>query len=140
MSVPLVRRQLVARRGRTIAGLLGIALALLLVLALKAILAGAEERLTGYIDRSGADVVVSSEGVRTMHMTESALPEQAANAIAIVPGVARATPIVYAPTMLERGERRTLVYLIEDRSAQTLPLVSGRRAGAGEIVVDGGAG
>ena len=72
-----------------------------------------------------------------MHMTESALPEQAANAIAIVPGVARATPIVYAPTMLERGERRTLVYLIgEDRSAQTLPLVSGRRAGAGEIVVD----
>ena len=52
-----------------------------------------------------------------MHMTESALPEQAANAIAIVPGVARATPIVYAPTMLERGERRTLVYLIgEDRS------------------------
>ena len=47
------------RRGRTIAGLLGIALALLLVLALKAILAGAEGRLTGYIDRSGADVVVA---------------------------------------------------------------------------------
>jgi putative ABC transport system permease protein len=139
MSVPLARRQLLARKGRTLAGLLGIALALMLVLALKAILAGAEQRLTGYIDRSGADVVVAEEGVRTMHMTESALPEQAARAIAAVPGVARSTPIVYVPTMLERGEQRALVYLIgEDRSAQTLPLVSGRRAAAGEIVVDEG--
>ena len=137
MSVPVARRQLLARKGRTLAGLLGIALALLLVLALKAILAGAEQRLTGYIDRSGADLVVAQEGVRTMHMTESALPEQAANAIAAVPGVERATPIVYVPTMLERGNKRALVYLIgEDRSAQTLPLASGRRAAAGEIVVD----
>ena len=137
MSVPLARRQLLARKGRTLAGLLGIALALLLVLALNAILAGAEERLTGYIDRSGADVVVAQEGVRTMHMTESALPEQTANAVAAVPGVARTTPIVYVPTMLERGERRALVYLIgENRSAPTLPLTSGRRAAAGEIVVD----
>ena len=137
MSVPVARRQLLARKGRTLAGLLGIALALLLVLALKAILAGAEQRLTGYIDRSGADVVVAQEGVRTMHMTESALPERAAAAIAAVPGTARATPIVYVPTMLERGKQRALVYLIgEDLSAQTLPLASGRRAAAGEIVVD----
>lgn len=137
MSVPVARRQLLARGGRTLAGLLGIALALLLVLALKAILAGAEERLTGYIDRSGADVVVAQEGVRTMHMTESALPEQAADAIAAVPGVARATPIVYVPTMIERGNKRALVYLIgEDRSADTIPLAFGRRAAAGEIVID----
>ena len=115
----------------------GIALALLLVLALTGILAGAEQRLTGYIDRSGADVVVAQEGVRTMHMTESALPAQAANAIAAIPGVERAIPIVYVPTMLERGNKRALVYLIgEDRSAETLALASGRRAAAGEIVVD----
>ena len=139
MSVPVARRQLLARKGRTLAGLLGIALALLLVLALKAILAGAEQRLTGYIDRSGADVVVAQAGVRTMHMTESALPERVAADIAAVPGVARATPIVYVPTMLERGDKRALVYLIgEDPAAQTLPLASGRRAAAGEIVVDEG--
>jgi hypothetical protein len=54
MSVPVARRQLLARKGRMLAGVLGIAVALLLVLALKAILAGAEERLTGYIDHGGA--------------------------------------------------------------------------------------
>ena len=46
MSVPVARRQLLARKGRTFAGLAGIALALLLVLALKAIFAGMEQRLT----------------------------------------------------------------------------------------------
>lgn len=139
MSVPVARRQLLARRGRMLAGLVGIAFALLLVLALKALLAGAEERLTGYIDRSGADVVVAQEGVRTMHMTESALPGRVVAAIAGVLGVERATPIVYAATMLERGDRRSLVYLIgEDPAAQTIPLVWGRRPRAGEIVVDVG--
>jgi putative ABC transport system permease protein len=46
-------------------------------------------------------------------------------------------PVVYVPTMLERGDKRSLVYLIgEDPAATTLPLVSGREARAGEIVVD----
>ena len=137
MSVPLARRQLMAHKGRTLAGLCGIALALLLVLALKAILAGAEGRLTAYIDRNGADVVVAQQGVRTMHMTESVLSGPTAAAIAAVPGVARATPVVYVPSMLEHGDKRSLVYLIgEDPAAPTIRLSSGRRAGAGEIVVD----
>ena len=137
MNVPLARRQLLARRGRTLAGLAGIAVALLLVIALKAILAGMEGRLTGYIDRSGADVIVAQEGVRTMHMTQSVLPEQAAARVASLPDVADAMPIVYVPAMIERGDKRSLVYLIgEGSAARTLPLVSGRRARAGEIVVD----
>ncbi len=137
MSVPVARRQLLARKGRTIAGLAGIALALLLILAFKGLLAGAETRLTGYIDRSGADVVVADEGVRTMHMTQSVLPARVAAALETVPGVERATPILYAPGMLEQGDERSLVYLIgEDFQAETAPLVRGRRARAGEIVVD----
>lgn len=137
MSVPVARRQLLARKRRTFAGLAGIAVALLLVLALKAILAGMEQRLTGYIDRSGADVVVAQEGVRTMHMTQSVLPARVAAAAGSVAGVAWARPILYVPTMLERGERRSLVYLIgEDVRARSIPLASGRRARAGEIVVD----
>lgn len=106
MSVPVARRLLLARKGRTLAGIAGIALALMLVLALKALLAGTERRLTGYIDRSGADIVVAQEGVRTMHMTQSVLPERVATAIAALPGVVQATPIVYVPTMLERGDKR----------------------------------
>ncbi len=137
MSVPVARRQLLVRKGRTFAGIAGIATALLLVLALKAIFAGMEGRLTAYIDRSGADVIVAQQGVQSMHMTESALPERAARTIAAVPGVAAARPILYVPATLERGEKRGLVYLIgEEQGIPPISLERGRRPGAGEIVLD----
>lgn len=137
MSVPVARRQLLFRKGRTLAGLAGIAAALLLVLALKAIFAGMEGRLTAYIDRSGADVIVAQRGVETMHMTESALPERAAQAIASLPGVAQARPILYVPAMVERGEKRGIVYLIgDDSGGAPIALASGRRPAPGEIVLD----
>jgi putative ABC transport system permease protein len=130
--VPVARRQLTARRGRTGAGVFGIAAALLLVLALKAIFAGMEERLTAYIDGSGADVIVAQEGVETMHMTQSALPAQAVSAVAAVRGVAQAKPIVYVPATVERGAERGIVYLIgDDAGGAPFPLTSGRRPRAG---------
>ena len=104
-SVPLSRRQLAHKRGRTLAGVAGIGLALLLVLALNAIFAGMEERLTAYIDRSGADVIVSQEGVRTMHMTQSALPEKTVAAVAALPGVAAAEGVLYVAGKVERDGR-----------------------------------
>jgi len=137
MSVPLVRRQLVFRKGRAFAGVAGIAASLLLVLALNAIFAGINGRLTAYIDRSGADVIVAQRGVDTMHMTQSALPETTATAIATLPGVAEARPILYVPAILERGEKRGIVYLIgDDSGGAPLPLSTGRRPGAGEIVLE----
>ena len=137
MRVPVARRQLLARKGRTFAGIAGIATALLLVLALKAIFAGMEGRLTAYIDRSGADVIVAQQGVQSMHMTESALPERAARTIARLPGVAKARPILYVPATLERGDQRALVYLIgEDTGGPPIALSSGRRPRASEIVLD----
>ncbi len=137
MSVPVARRQLLARPGRTLAGLAGIATALLLVLVLKAIFAGMEERLTAYIDGSGADVIVAQSGVDTMHMTQSALPEKIAGAIAALPGVEEAKPILSVPTLVERGDRRGIVYLIgDDSGGEPLPLVAGRRPGAGEVLLE----
>ena len=139
MSVPLARRQLFARPGRTLAGLAGIATALLLVLALKAIFAGMEGRLTAYIDRSGADVIVAQRGVDTMHMTESALPEGVAAGVASVAGVGEARPILYVATMLERGEARGIAYLIgDDSGGAPIPLVAGRRPRSGEVLLDRG--
>lgn len=82
MSVPLARRQLLFRKGRLLVGVAGIAAALLLILALQAIFAGISDRLTAYIDRSGADVIVAQRGVDTMHMSQSVLPDQAAAATA----------------------------------------------------------
>jgi putative ABC transport system permease protein len=137
MSVPLARRQLLVRPGRTLAGLAGIATALLLVLALKAIFAGMEERLTAYIEGSGADVIVAQRGVDTMHMTQSAFREEVADGIASLPGVAEAKPILYVPTLVERGEKRGIAYLIGDDSGGTpFGLSAGRRPRSGEIVLE----
>jgi putative ABC transport system permease protein len=131
-NVPLARRQLLAKRGRTFAGVAGIGVALSLVLALNAIFAGLEGRLTAYIDRSGADVIVAQEGVRTMHMTQSALPETDVGAIAAVPGVAAAEGIVYKSAFIERGGESGVVAVvgggpIPDNAARPRP---------GEIVID----
>ena len=137
MSVPLARRQLLFRKGRALAGVAGIAAALLLVLALNAIFAGINDRLTAYIDRSGADVIVAQRGVDTMHMTQSALPEQVVAALAAVPGVAEAKPILYVQAMIERGDERGIAYLIgDDSGGAPLPIVAGRRPRAEEIVLE----
>jgi putative ABC transport system permease protein len=137
MSVPVARRQLLARPGRALAGLTGIAAALLLVLALEAIFAGMEERLTAYIDGSGADVIVAQSGVDTMHMTQSALSEEVAGAVAALPGVEDAKPILYVSTLVERGDERGIVYLIGDDSGGVpVALVAGKRPGSGEIVLE----
>lgn len=137
MSVPLARRQFLAHPGRAAAGLMGIAVALLLVLALLAIFAGMQERLTAYISRSGADVIVAQRGVDTMHMSESALPEAVVADIGAVAGVAEALPILYVPTLIEGGDARALTYLIgSDTGGAPVPLTRGRRPRAGEIVLD----
>lgn len=137
MNVPLAYRQLLARRGRSIAGVAGIAAALLLVLALNAIFAGMQQRLTAYIQRSGADVIVAQQGVETMHMTESAIPERVVAAIRAVPGVVQARPILYVPTMIERGDDRALVYLIgDDGGGAPIAVTRGRRPADGEVLLD----
>ncbi|HEU5277691.1 MAG TPA: ABC transporter permease [Gaiellaceae bacterium] len=133
-NVPVARRQLLARRGRTVAGVVGIAVALLLVLALKAIFAGLESRMTAYIDHSGADVVVAQQGVATMHMTQSALPAGVVAAVARVPGVAAAGGILYKSAFVEAGGKSGIVALVGGGPVPNL--VSGSRPGAGEIVLD----
>ena len=135
-SVPLARRQLLARRGRAIAGVIGIGVALLLVIALKAIFAGMEERLTAYIDATGADVLVAQEGVTTMHMTQSALPTETVAAVAGVSGVASADGVVYRAAFVEAGTdgKSGVVALV---GGGPVPgLVAGRRPGPGEVVLD----
>jgi putative ABC transport system permease protein len=121
MRVPVARRQLLARRGRTVAGLAGIAVALLLVLALKAIFAGIEDRLTVYIDRSGAAVFVAQSGVETMHMTESKLPASAVREVRAVPGVAAARGVLYVSAVVEHAGRTSAAYLIADPMRAEVP-------------------
>ena len=66
----LAFRNLVQDKPRLLISVAGIGLALALVLFFGALFDGAQGRLTAYIDNAGADVWVSQQGVRTMHMSQ----------------------------------------------------------------------
>ncbi len=119
----------------------GVALALTLIFALDAIFTGSEQRLTAYIDRSGADVWVSQSGVRNLHMAASALPSGAVEAIQEVAGVATATPILYLTNRVEIGDQRNLAYIIglpaDARAGRPWQVAAGTDLpGPGEAVID----
>ena len=119
----------------------GVALALTLIFALDAIFTGSEQRLTAYIDRSGADVWVSQSGVRNLHMAASALPSGAVQAIREVAGVATATPILYLTNRVEIGDQRNLAYIIglpsDARAGRPWQVAAGTDLpGPGEAVID----
>lgn len=108
----LALRNLLQRKTRFVVAVGGVALALLLILALDAIFSGAEEQVTAYIDRSGAAIFVSQAGVKTMHMASSWLPASVADEVAAVPGVVEATPILYLTNVVTFGAERNLAYVI----------------------------
>jgi putative ABC transport system permease protein len=108
----LALRNLFQQKIRLAISIGGVALALLLILALDAVVAGMSGQLTAYIDHTGADVWVAQAGVRNMHMAASALPASVAQDVAEVPGVARATPIRYLTSMIVSGDDRHLAYII----------------------------
>jgi len=115
-AVPIARRNLFAQRARFVMSVGGVGLALLLVLALNAVFAGATRRVTAYIDHSGADVVVSQGGVTTMHMSNSALPLTLLNRVRQVPEVSRVAPILYRSVVLKTSKGQAITYLIGFRT------------------------
>jgi putative ABC transport system permease protein len=98
--VPLARRALFSDRRRAALAAGGVAAALLLVLLLQGIFDGAMRQTTAYLRGLPADVIVSQKGVRTMHMSVSALDPGTPAAVARVDGVAWAEGIRYTTTFL----------------------------------------
>ena len=139
-TVPVGRRFLFTERRRAALTVLGVAASLLLVLLLGGIFAGAIERVTFYIRTSPAAVFVSQAGVRTMHMSASALPADTAGRLRRVPGVAWASPIGLASGSVAGPRGRQLTYLIgyDTTSGHGGPsmLAAGRAPRAGEAVLD----
>ena len=139
--VPFARRVLFADRRRGVLTVAGVAAALLLVLTLDAIFAGAVQRVTAYIRTSPADVFISQGGVRTMHMSASAVPADTVTRAAQVPGVAWTAPVAFAAgALVASPEGQQLTYLIGYDSATgrggPTHLTAGRAPGLGEAVVD----
>lgn len=132
---------LVQNKARLLISVGGLGLALTLVLFFEAVFAGATGRLTAYIDRSGADVWVSQQGVRTMHMSASSLPASIVDEVKAVPGVEQAEPILYASDTIQAKGNEYLSYVfgVSPDAAMGGPsnIVDGSAAlGPGEAIID----
>lgn len=139
-AVPVGRRNLFSERRRAMLGIVGVAVALLMALALGAVFAGAMRQVTRYVDTSRADVFVSQPGVRTMHMSSSWIPATSTAAVRRVDGVRSVEPILYDSGAVVAGDARELTYLIgyvPGEAGGPVSLVRGHEPGAGGIVLDG---
>lgn len=111
----LAYRNLFQSKARLLISVGGVALALMLILALDAILTGVEVRVSAYIDNSGADVFVAQKDVRNMHMASSSLPASVVDQVKAVGGVELASPVLYVTNVVEsekEGGEQALVYVI----------------------------
>jgi putative ABC transport system permease protein len=137
----LAWRNLNQNKARFIVSVGGVALALTLILALDAVFTGAGRQLTVYIDTAGADVFISQQGVRNMHMSSSWVPATVLDEVRAVPGVASVTPVMYVTTIMSIGERRSLTYVLgvpaDARAGGPWRVVDGTALpGRGQIVID----
>jgi putative ABC transport system permease protein len=137
----LAFRNLFQSKIRMVISVGGVALALLLILALDAIFTGVEKRLTVYINNSGADIFVAQSGVRNLHMASSSLPATIISKVDAVPGVASVTPILYLSNMLVAGDERNLAYIIglpeaAEYGGPWLISSGSRLPGKGEAIID----
>lgn len=110
--IRLAFRNLFQNKVRLLISVGGVGLALLLILSLDAIFTGVEQRITIYINHSGADVFVAQEDVRNMHMASSSLPNSVKMKVKTMPEVAAVTPIMYASNYIVVGDERNLAYII----------------------------
>ena len=121
----------------------GVALALMLILALDAVMTGAERQLTAYIDNSKADVWVAQSGVRNLHMVSSWIPAPVTDEVEDVPGVESATPIMYLTGPVDARQQQSLAYVIglpkDAAMGKPWRVAEGKSIPEpGEAVIDGG--
>jgi putative ABC transport system permease protein len=137
--VALARRNLFQDRRRAALSIVGVAAALLLVLVLEGIFAGAMQQVTAYVRNSPADVFVAQEGARTMHMTQTALPPDTVESAAAVEGVAWAEGLHYTTSIVDAGDGQRTAYVFGydvDGRGGPARFSAGSSPGVGEIVVD----
>lgn len=138
----LAWRNLAQSRTQFSLGVGGVALALLLMLALDALVTGAGENVVAYITQSGADVFVAQEGVKNMHMAASAITRRDVSLASHAAGVVSASPILYTPGTVKARGVEILSYIIGFDPAEPLggppQVVAGTRGlRKDEVIIDG---
>lgn len=137
----LAWRNLFQSRTQFILGVGSVALALLLMLALNALLADSEENMVAYIEQSGADIFVSQEGVKNMHMTSSAITYRSLTLASHVVGVSHASPVLYTTGIVKADGAGVLSYVIgfdpdEPLGGPRYVVAGTGRLQPGEVIID----
>ncbi len=112
VGVPVAIRNLFEGRTRFVISVGGVALAILLVVVLDAVFAGAMRQVTVYMDNTPFGLAVAQKGVKNMHMTSSLFPARDARKIEQVDGVRRVSTILYTSDFLVSGDNRSTAYVI----------------------------
>jgi putative ABC transport system permease protein len=112
VMLQLAWRNLFQSKTQFFLGVGGVALALLLMLALDALMAGSEKDLVAYIEGAGADIFVSQEGVKNMHMASSAISYRDLTLASHAEGVTNASPILFTTGVVKTDGADVLSYII----------------------------
>lgn len=141
MAVSVARRNLFEGRTKFLISVGGVALSMLLILALDGVWAGGMKQVTAFMDNSGFQVVVAQEGVKSMHMNSSAFPLSKEEEVKKVRGVKEVAPVLYTTDYFKFGANRNLAYVIGFDPELTLggpwEISEGKgKVDKGEIVID----
>lgn len=138
--VPMARRSLLHDKIRFGMSLGGLAFAVVLVVLLRGLMDGTLTKSTTYIDHVGADVFISSAGVRNMTLASSALPVSAVESVRAIEGVADAGGMLRMEVIASHGNEHRPGAIIGYNVGHVggpWRLASGRAVErGGEVVVD----
>lgn len=95
-----------------IASAFGAGFAFVLVLTLEGAFTGESNQIVAYIEKMDADVWVLQKGVSNMHMAASFIWDWKVGAVERIPGVKKATAIIYVNNVIQANQRKMFAYVI----------------------------
>lgn len=90
----------------------GVAAAFVLVIVLDAAFVGESNQIVAYIRNMNPSVWVMQKGVSNMHMASTFVWDWKVNRVSQLPGVKKATPILYVNTVVKVGGRNWFAYIV----------------------------
>lgn len=128
------------QKGSVMTSAAGVAVALVLVVVMDAAFVGESRQIVSYITHTKADVWVMQRGVSNMHMASSFVWDWKVRQIRQLPGVKRATPILYVNTVIKAAGRSWFAYVVgltpDGQRAGPWAMARGKsRPGPGEIIL-----
>jgi putative ABC transport system permease protein len=136
----LARRNLFQDKTRLGLSVGGVALAVMLILLLNGFLAGMNQQITSYLDKSPGSIVVAQKGVRNLLGATSLLPGGAEEKVKKVEGVNGVIPILSQFVILDLHGKKQPAYMIgydPERGGGPWEIASGREPQTDrEVVLD----